>query len=80
MSGILQGFMMGYFGRADFSLKLCVFASEETEFWRRGRRGSVSGVQMSRNLICCSMALSLEWCLTCITEVSAGGPGMLESE
>ena len=26
------------------------------------------------------MVLSLEWCLTCITEVSAGGPGMLESE
>ena len=31
----LQGFMMGYFGRADFSLKLCLFASEEAEFWER---------------------------------------------
>ena len=36
LSGILQGFMMGYFGRADFSLKLCVFASEETEFLEKG--------------------------------------------
>ena len=35
LTGILRGFMMGYFGRAHFSLKLCLFASEEAEFWER---------------------------------------------
>ena len=38
----------------------------------------MSGVQMSRNLTCCVVVLSLEWCLlTCIMRslLAALGPG-----